>query len=48
MVCTHVPKRQAIYSKEDLDAAMSKVQEECVSIGKVSILFSVPEETLRQ
>ena len=48
MVCTHVSKRKAIHSKEDLDAAMSKVQEERVSIGKVCILFSIPEETLRQ
>ena len=33
--------------KEDLDAAVRKVQEKSVSVGKVCLLL-VPKETLRQ
>lgn len=38
---------KSLIQKEDLDAAVRKVQEKSVSVGKVCLLL-VPKETLRQ
>ena len=38
---------KSLIQKEDLDAAVRKVQEKSVSLGKVCLLL-VPKETLRQ
>ena len=37
---------KSLIQKEDLDAAVRKVQEKSVSVGKVCLLL-VPKETLR-
>ena len=48
MVRTYVQKRRSTYFKMNLDAAVEKVQEEGISIGKASKQFKIPKETLRR
>ena len=48
MVLTNKPKQQKTYLKEELDAAVRKVQDDRVSIANSSKRYNVHEETLRR
>ena len=48
MVRSYIPKRKNKYSKETLDKAVRKIQEDGLSISKASKKHGIPKETLRQ